>query len=232
MPCKSQNDRKTAGRILLTPARSFWDDLQSWITRASSCRVLVSLSIGWRAPAARGVTNLQCASRRPAGGLAGRPGSSWHEFSNAPRTLRRRILSAVGSVTGAVRVPSLSGGRRFWARCGAMNAIVLDVFTQDPSQVPPAGDQHQIQALAPGAGNRRDHSHRHKPSNDTARVAIKMISLHPAGRRSSHALAGQDVLLCAGRPAGQPAVSGASGQVVPVFGTHRLLLPSFGSHGQ
>src|SRR5207247_7235102 len=27
MPCKSQNDRKTAGRTLLTPARSFRDDL-------------------------------------------------------------------------------------------------------------------------------------------------------------------------------------------------------------
>ena len=146
----------------------------------------------------------------------------------------------------------------------AMNVIVLDVFTQDLPQVPPAGDQHQIQALAPGAGNRRqafrrhrpreqrqpcpvrprqtrvsarpltlrhcelmarmripasfrDHSHRRKPSSDTAQVTIKMISLHPAGRRSSsHALAGQDVLLCAGRPAGQPAVSGASGRVAPV----------------
>ena len=30
MPCKSQNDRKTAGRTLLTPARSFRDDLQRW----------------------------------------------------------------------------------------------------------------------------------------------------------------------------------------------------------
>jgi len=35
----------------------------------------------------------------------------------------------------------------------AMNVIVLDVLTQDQPQVPFTGDQHPVQALAPGAGN-------------------------------------------------------------------------------
>jgi hypothetical protein len=35
----------------------------------------------------------------------------------------------------------------------AVNVIVLDVLTQDQPQVPLAGDQHPVQALAPGAGN-------------------------------------------------------------------------------
>ena len=35
----------------------------------------------------------------------------------------------------------------------AMNVIVLDVLTQDQPQVPLAGDQHLVQALAAGAGN-------------------------------------------------------------------------------
>lgn len=34
-----------------------------------------------------------------------------------------------------------------------MNVIVLDVPAQDQPQVPLAGDQHPVQALAPGAGN-------------------------------------------------------------------------------
>jgi hypothetical protein len=34
-----------------------------------------------------------------------------------------------------------------------MNVIVLDVLTQDEPQVPLAGDQHPVQALAAGAGN-------------------------------------------------------------------------------
>jgi hypothetical protein len=35
----------------------------------------------------------------------------------------------------------------------AMTVIVLDVLTQDQPQVPLAGYQHPVQALAPGAGN-------------------------------------------------------------------------------
>ena len=35
----------------------------------------------------------------------------------------------------------------------AINVIVLDVLTQDQPQVPLAGDQHPVQALAAGAGN-------------------------------------------------------------------------------
>jgi hypothetical protein len=34
-----------------------------------------------------------------------------------------------------------------------MNVIVLDVLTKDQPQVPLAGDQHPVQALALGAGN-------------------------------------------------------------------------------
>jgi hypothetical protein len=34
-----------------------------------------------------------------------------------------------------------------------MNVIVLDVLTQDQPQVPLAGDQHPVQALALGTGN-------------------------------------------------------------------------------
>jgi hypothetical protein len=47
-----------------------------------------------------------------------------------------------------------SGGRALAERpVRAMNVIVLDVLTQDQPQVPLAGDQHPVQALAPGAGN-------------------------------------------------------------------------------
>ena len=50
-------------------------------------------------------------------------------------------------------------------------------------------------------------------------VTIKKISFKPTSRRSSHALAGQDRPgMC--RTRGR-AVSGASGQVAQVFGTHR-----------
>ena len=34
-----------------------------------------------------------------------------------------------------------------------MNVVVLDIFTQDQPQVPLAGEQHSVQALAAGAGN-------------------------------------------------------------------------------
>ena len=46
------------------------------------------------------------------------------------------------------------GGRSLAQRpVRAMNVIVLDVLTQDQPQVPLAGDQHLVQALAPGTGN-------------------------------------------------------------------------------
>jgi hypothetical protein len=37
MPCKNQNDRKTAGQTLLTPARSFRDDLRRCVREAGFC---------------------------------------------------------------------------------------------------------------------------------------------------------------------------------------------------
>src|SRR5260370_18501281 len=46
------------------------------------------------------------------------------------------------------------GGRALAERpVRAMNVIVLDVLTQNQPQVPLAGDQHPVQALAPAAGN-------------------------------------------------------------------------------
>src|SRR6185437_11246714 len=46
------------------------------------------------------------------------------------------------------------GGRALAERpVRAMNVIVLDVIAQDQPQVPLAGDQHPVQALAPDAGN-------------------------------------------------------------------------------
>ena len=48
------------------------------------------------------------------------------------------------------------GGRSFAQRpVRAMNVIVLDVLTQDQPQVPFAGDQHPVQALAAGTGIQR-----------------------------------------------------------------------------
>jgi hypothetical protein len=34
-----------------------------------------------------------------------------------------------------------------------MNVVLIDVLIKDQSQVPLAGDQHPVQALAPGAGD-------------------------------------------------------------------------------
>jgi hypothetical protein len=50
---------------------------------------------------------------------------------------------------------TLTPGRRSLAQrpVRAMNVIVLDVLTQDQLQVPLAGDQHPVQALAAGTGN-------------------------------------------------------------------------------
>jgi hypothetical protein len=36
-----------------------------------------------------------------------------------------------------------------------MNVVLIDVLIKDQSQVPLAGDQHPVQALAPGAGDPR-----------------------------------------------------------------------------
>ena len=46
------------------------------------------------------------------------------------------------------------GGRALAQRSvRAVNVVVLDIFTQDQPQVPLAGEQHSVQALAAGAGN-------------------------------------------------------------------------------
>jgi len=46
-------------------------------------------------------------------------------------------------------------GRRALLQCpvGPMSVVVIDVFAQDHPQVPFAGDQHPVQALAAGAGD-------------------------------------------------------------------------------
>jgi hypothetical protein len=47
-----------------------------------------------------------------------------------------------------------SGGRALEERpVRAMDVLVIDVLAQDQLQVPLAGDQHPVQALAPGAGD-------------------------------------------------------------------------------
>ena len=53
--------------------------------------------------------------------------------------------------SGWTRTP----GRRALFQCpvGTVHVVVLDVLTQDQPQVPLAGDQHPVQALAAGAGN-------------------------------------------------------------------------------
>ena len=48
----------------------------------------------------------------------GRHAARSYSWISPPRTLRRRIRTAVESVTGAVMPSSWSGGRRFLARCG------------------------------------------------------------------------------------------------------------------
>jgi len=46
-----------------------------------------------------------------------------------------------------------SGRRILLQRPGPERVVVIDVLAQDQSQVPFAGDQHPVQALAPGAGD-------------------------------------------------------------------------------
>ena len=45
-------------------------------------------------------------------------------------------------------------GRRVLLQCPMwpMHVVMIDVLIKDQSQVPLAGDQHPVQALAPGAG--------------------------------------------------------------------------------
>src|SRR5215472_4369935 len=113
----------------------------------------------------------------PCGAETLSPYATWeYSWIRPPSRLRRRTRISVTSASGC----GLPCGRVLLERpARPMRVVVIDILAQDQSQVPFAGDQHPVQALAAGTAAPRRSDQARTASCATSRITSGLSLVLP-----------------------------------------------------